>query len=78
MSAINLQISENPGAGLALLQETDIRERAAERLADEMDHAARAYERMTERLGLVLESGRTRRRTAWNFGPRQRTQPPVG
>ena len=70
MNAINSGIiSEAVGVvGAAVPQdcETPVREQAADRLAQEMDTAARAFHRMAERIGLVLEAERTLRRTAWN------------
>jgi len=72
-------INERSGATVATSEgDPALRELAAERLAEEMGRAARAYERMTGRLGLVLESDKTRRRAAWSCGSRQREQPPEG
>ena len=70
MGATSLGINE--GTTTAAEDALNLREHAAERLAEEMGRAARAYEQMTGRLGLVLDSGKTRRRAAWNCGGRSR------
>jgi len=64
-------------AGVAVLYDVAVREQAAERLMQEMDNAARLYERMGEQLGRVLDSDRTRRQSAWTRGTRQRMRPPA-
>lgn len=64
--------------GVAVLYDVAVREQAAERLMQEMDNAARLYERMGEQLGRVLDSDRTRRQSAWNRGTRQRMRPAAG
>jgi hypothetical protein len=73
-------IGEEVGAagGVAVLHDVAVREQAAERLMRDMDRAARLYERMGEQLGRVLDSDRTRRRSAWSCGIRQRMQRPAG
>jgi hypothetical protein len=76
MNTLNRGISfENMGAaGRAVVPgDTDSpREQAAEVLAREMDAAARACGRLAERLERVIESEKTRRRTAWSRGNRSR------
>ena len=80
MGAISFGIiNERSGATVATSEgDPALRELAAERLAEEMGRAAAAYERVAERLGLVLESAKTRRRAAWSCGSRQREQSPKG
>ncbi len=76
MNANNFRIiNENLGAagGAALPQDADTaREQAAERLAREMEEAARASGHLAERLERLIESEKTRQRTGWNRGGRSR------